>query len=255
MKNLRLYLTFVFILLIAAFAIYIDIPAGSKIDLQKLKINYNQKFTPHLGLDLQGGVELQYQGDLSNIAQSERGAAMDAVQSALERRVFNFGVQEPLVETTGTNGIIVELPGVTDINQAIQVIGQTPFLEFRTQNPNPTTTKDSSGQLTATADSLWTPTGLTGKDLSSATVNFDPTSGAPEITLQFDAAGTTAFAKITQANIGKPVAIFLDGSPLSTPTVQSAITNGQAVITGQFTVQEAKRLGYQFKCRCTPSTN
>lgn len=254
MKNLRLYLTFLFIILIAAFAVFIDVPKGSKIDLHKLKIPYSKQFGTRLGLDLQGGVHLEYQGDLSSIPQEKRNAAMDSARSAIERRITLVGgVQEPLVETSGSDRIIVELPGVTNIDQAISIIGQTPFLEFRTQNPNPAPTKvDKNGQAAVNLDDQWKPTGLTGKDLSSATVNFDQQTGAPKISLQFNSEGTKLFSDITSANIGKPVAIFLDGIPLSEPVVQNAITNGQADITGQFSVKDAKDLATRLNSGALP---
>src|SRR5579872_3657487 len=245
-KNLKLYLTFLFILLIAAFAVFIDLPKGGKIDLNKLKIKYSKTFSARLGLDLKGGAYLQYQGDLSNIPQDKRAQAMDSARNAIERRITLIGgVQEPVVTTAGTDRIIVELPGVSNIDQAISIIGQTPFLEFRTQNPNPPKNPTS-------LDDVWTPSGLTGQNLSSATVQFDQQSGAPQILLQFDSTGTKLFSQITSQNIGKPVAIFLDGTPLSEPVVQSAITNGQAVITGQFSVQDAKNLATNLNSGALP---
>lgn len=242
-RNLKLYLTFLFIVLIAAFAVYIDLPQGGKIDLTKLKINYTKEFKTHLGLDLQGGAHLEYQADLKDVAEDKRSEAMNSVRSALERRVFLFGVQEPLVETAGSDRIIIELPGLTDIDKAVEVLKETPFLEFKEQSDEPQqATVDESGQVTVDPNSQWKSTGLTGKDLEQATVEFDQQTGRPEIALQFNSEGTRLFSEITQRNIGRPVAIFLDGFPLSTPTVQSAITDGQARITGQFTVQQAKDL-------------
>lgn len=250
-KNLRLYLTFVFILLIAAFSVYIDLPKGSKISLPKIGL-HKREFKPHLGLDLQGGTHLEYQGNLQDIPQDKRAEAMESVRSAIERRVFFFGVQEPLVATAGTDRIIVELPGITDINQAIDVIGQTPFLEFKEQNDKPAEAKVVNGQVQVDANSQWKTTGLTGKDLSSATVDFSQQDGRPQITLQFNAEGTKLFSDITSRNLGKPVAIFLDGEPLSTPTVQSVISDGKAVITGQFTVDEAKQLASRLNSGALP---
>jgi len=243
-RNIRLYLTLVFILLLAAFAVYVDLPQGSKISLKWMKIPYENTLQTHLGLDLKGGAYLEYQADLSNIAQNKRPEAMQSASSAIERRIYNDGVQEPLVQTSGNDKIIVELPGITDISQAIKVIGQTPFLEFRTQGDTSQpqqATVDASGKITLSPYSGWDTTGLTGQQLSGATVQFDQ-SGNPQILLQFNSDGTKLFSQITEANIGKPVAIFLDGSVLSEPTVQTAITDGQAVITGQFTIQEAKDL-------------
>ncbi len=242
-KNLRLYLTFVFILLIAAFSVFIVVPQGSKIDLRKLKINFNQEFKPHLGLDLQGGTHLEYQGNLTDIPAEKQKDAMESVRSAIERRVFLFGVQEPLVETAGNDRIIVELPGITDINQAISVIGQTPFLDFREQSDTPqNATVDENGTVQVDPYGQWKTTGLTGRDLTSAVVEFGQQNSRPQIALQFNDEGTKLFSEITTRNLGKPVAIFLDGIPLSTPTVQSPITDGKAVITGTFSVNEAKEL-------------
>ena len=241
-KNLRLYVTFLFILLIAAFAVYIDHPKGSKIDLKKLKIGFTREFKPHLGLDLQGGSHLEYQGDLKEVAPEKQREAMESLRSAIERRVFYFGVQEPLVESAGSDRIIVELPGITDINEAIKVIGQTPFLEFREINDQPATATVVDGKAVVDPLSQWKATGLTGKDLDTATVDFNPQTGNPQIVLQFNSNGAKLFSEITSRNLSKPVAIFLDGSPLSTPTVQNAITDGKAIITGQFTVKEAKEL-------------
>ncbi len=254
MKNkLRLYWTFIFIILIATFSVYIDLPSGSKIDLHKIKINYTQQFKTHLGLDLQGGTHLEYQGNLADIPNDKKADAMDSLRSAIERRVFAFGVQEPLVATAGTDRIIVELPGITDINRAIAVIGQTPFLEFKEQNPNPVSqTQVINGKATLVMGDQWKSTGLTGKDLTSATVEFSQQTGQPDISLQFNSEGTKLFADITSRNIGKPVAIFLDGSPLSTPTVQSVISDGRAIITGSFTVQDAKQLATRLNSGALP---
>lgn len=255
-RHLRLYLTFVFILLLAAFAAYVDSPKGSKVSLKPIKIPYEQTFKTRLGLDLQGGAYLTYQADLSTIPAAQQATAMQAASDSIERRIYNDGVQEPVVQTSGSDRINVQLPGITDVNQAISVIGQTPFLEFRTQDPNPSAaqqaTVDSSGNVSLSPYAGWDTTGLTGADLKSAAVQFDQTSGAPEILLQFNSAGTTLFSQITQANIGKPVAIFLDGSILSEPTVQNAITDGQAVITGQFTVQQAKDLASNLNSGALP---
>jgi preprotein translocase subunit SecD len=243
-RNIRLYLTFVFILLLAALAVYIDLPKGGTINLNKIGIPFNKHFPTKLGLDLQGGTRLEYQGQLQDIPEGERSTAMEGVRSAIERRIFLFGVQEPLVETHGSDRLIVELPGITNINEAVQVIGQTPFLEFREPNDQPQEIKvDENGAIVGdvSIDSQFKSTNLTGKDLDTASVQFGQ-SGAPEINLQFNDEGAKKFAEITGRNVGKPVAIYLDGLPLSTPTVQTAITDGKAVITGQFSVQEAKDL-------------
>lgn len=98
----------------------------------------------------------------------------------------------------------------------------------------------------------WKGTGLTGKQLRRAVVSFDPTTNVPQVSLQFNDEGARLFGDITGRNINKPVAIFLDGQPLSTPTVQDKITGGQAVITGNFTIPEAKLLVQRLNAGALP---
>ncbi len=243
MKKSRLYLTFIAILLLTAGAVFIDLKAGTQININPLKIHISNPFNLKLGLDLQGGSHLVYEGDLKDIPGDAQSDAMDSARDVIERRVNAFGVSEPLVQVSGSNRIIVELPGIKDINEAIKLIGQTPFLEFREENPNPPAlTPDADGQVTLNPDDAFVATGLTGKQFKRATLEFDPQTGVPQIVLQFDAEGTRLFSEITARNLQKRVAIFLDGQILSAPTVQSAITDGRAVITGQFNVAEAKEL-------------
>ncbi len=243
MKKSRLYITFILILLFTAAAVYLDIPAGSKINLKPIKINYDKPVNLKLGLDLQGGTHLVYEGDLKDIPADAQSDAMNSARDVIERRVNSFGVSEPMVQVSGNNRIIVELPGVKDINEAISLIGQTPFLEFREENPNPPTlTPDAQGNVSIDPNDAFKPTGLSGKQFKRAVLEFDQQSGVPQISLQFDAEGTKLFSDITTRNVGKRVAIFLDGQLLSAPTVQTAITDGKAVITGQRDLQEAKEL-------------
>jgi len=240
------------IVLVAAGAVYLVIPQGSKINLKPIKINYEKPFDLKLGLDLQGGTHLVYEGDLKDIPSDAQSDAMASARDVIERRVNAFGVSEPLVQVSGSNRIIIELPGVKDINEAISLIGQTPFLEFREENPNPTLTPDAEGKVSVNPTDLYMATGLTGKQFKRAVLTFNPQTGVPQISLQFDAEGTKLFSEITSRNVGKRVAIFLDGEILSAPTVNQAITNGEAVITGGFTVPEAKELVTRFNSGALP---
>lgn len=243
MKKTSLYFRFLLVVLLTAAAVYIVIPGGSKVSLKPLGINYEKQFDLKLGLDLQGGSHLVYQADMKNIPDDARADAMSAARDVIERRVNAFGVSEPLVQVSGSDRLIVELPGIKDINEAIALIGQTPFLEFRLENPNPPElTPDAEGNVNLSVEDAFIPTGLSGKQLKRATLDFDPYTGLPQVLLQFDAEGTKLFADITAANINKRIAIFLDNKILSAPTVNSSITNGQAVISGQFTVQQARDL-------------
>lgn len=203
-----------------------------------------------LGLDLSGGSHLLYDADVSAVPSGEINDSMDALRDVIERRVNLLGVTEPTVqvETSTLSGtkqyrLSVELPGITDITKAIEMIGQTPFLEFRTEATDLGKVEvDENGQISIGANELYAPTKLTGKYLKRAQVEFNPSTGEPYVSLQFNEEGAKLFEEITAANIGKTVAIFLDGQPIQTPVVQQAISGGQAVITGDYTPQEAKLL-------------
>jgi len=323
-----------------------------------------------LGLDLQGGAELTYEADLSKVDSSKQSDALEGARDVIERRVNAFGVSEPVVQTStvgASHRVLVSLPGVTNIAEAIKQIGETPLLEFKEQgngqvvpytadqikqindgnavakkqaqsilsralsgedfaslasqygsdatkdkggdlgyfakgqmvkpfedavfNLKPTTgvipylvqtqfgyhivkktgekiAKDATGQdekqvsashillmTKSTAPSPaepWAGTALTGKYLTGATVSFDQQFGSPQVDLKFNNEGASLFGEITKRNIGKPVAIFLDGSAISTPTVQTEITGGQAVITGNFSLTEAKQLAQRLNAGALP---
>ena len=174
---------------------------------------------------------------------------MDALRDVIERRINLFGVAEPTVQvqTSSLSGqkthrLSIELPGVTDVTKAIEMIGATPFLEFRTLSKNPTSSLDENGTLVVDTNGAFTPTELTGKYLERASLVFNQTTGDPTISLQFNSEGAKLFETITSEHVGEPVAIYLDGEVLSAPMVQEAISGGQAQITGSFTAQEAREL-------------
>lgn len=252
----KLFASFLGILLIAASAVWIVHPKGGRISLNKIKIPYSQSFKVHLGLDLQGGSHLVYQADFKDIQPGDRADALNGIRDTIERRVNSFGVSEPLVQVSGSDRIIIELPGIKDVNEAINQIGQTPTLEFRTQNPNPqSSTVSASGTLNIDPLSAWLPTGLSGKQLNKASVDFQQSNGIAGqvvVRLEFNGDGKKLFSNITSANIGKQVAILLDGQILSAPVVQSAITDGVAIITGNFTVDQAKQLATRLNSGALP---
>lgn len=213
-----------------------------------------------LGLDLSGGTHLLYSADISAVPAGEVDDSMNALRDVIERRVNLFGVGEPIVQvqsgTFGASGdhrLSVELPGVTDVKEAIAMIGQTPFLEFRTQSDAPQqVTVNPDGTASIDPMGNFVPTNLTGKYLKRAQLVFDPTTGEPTISLQFNDEGAKLFEAITKANVGKVVAIYLDGQPISAPTVREPITGGQAQITGSFTPQEARLLVGRFNSGALP---
>jgi protein-export membrane protein SecD len=205
-------------------------------------------------LDLSGGTHLVYKADVSQVDATELKNSMDALRDVIERRVNVFGVSEPIVQvqnggfsSAGEERLIVDLPGVTDVSKAVEMIGQTPMLEFRTENPDKNATPvakiDNDGNVTLDQyESKYIKTDLTGRYLDKAILEFNQTTGEPTVSLQFDPEGAVLFEKITGENVGKTVAIFLDGAPISIPNVNEAISGGKAQITGSFTPTEAKTL-------------
>ncbi len=207
-----------------------------------------------LGLDLLGGTHLVYQADLSQQSQSATDA-MAGVRDVIERRVNLFGVAEPLVQVEGKDRLVVELAGIKDVKQAIALIGQTPFLEFREARSKDESDKILEAQKNKqrlNEDPYFVPTALTGKYLTRAQVTFDANTYNPQVNLEFNADGSKLFADITRRNLGKQVAIYLDGSPISAPVVQSEITSGRAVITGSFNPQQAKDLANRLNAGALP---
>lgn len=242
--------------MLAAAAFWVVYPKGSRINLNKIKIPYSQDFKIRLGLDLQGGSHLVYQADFKDVAKADQAEALSAIRDVIERRVNSFGVSEPQVQVSGSDRIIIELPGIKDVNEAIRQIGQTPYLEFRTENPNPSQAQpDKNGNLTVDALDAWLPTGLSGKQLKKATVDFQGSTAIQSevvVRLEFNDEGKKLFSDITSANVGKPVAIILDGQVISAPTVQTAITDGVAIISGNFTVDEARQLASRLNSGALP---
>ncbi|HJN62848.1 MAG TPA: protein translocase subunit SecD [Candidatus Paceibacterota bacterium] len=208
-----------------------------------------------LGLDLSGGTHLAYKADTSEVGRTEVKDLMNALRDVIERRVNLFGVGEPVVqvEEGGLFGnvndqrLIVELPGVTDVEEAINLIGKTPLLEFRL-------VKDGESLLAqdpeASVEDILIPTGLTGRMVKRATLQFGQDGlgrtgsalNSPSIGLEFNKDGAELFQKITGENVGEPLAIILDGEVISAPNINTEISGGNAVITGQFTPEEAKEL-------------
>lgn len=201
-------------------------------------------FPYRLGLDLRGGTHLVYKADITNLKSEDVQESLAALRDTIERRVNVFGVAEPLVQVerasslvgSGEQRLIVELPGVTDTQKAVEMIGKTPVLDFRLAK---TQTVDGTAQTT------FVPTQLTGRFLSGASLEFGVQQGGvnePVVNLRFNSEGSALFAKLTKENIGQVLAIFLDGQPISTPVIQDEIIGGEAVISGRFTAQEAKEL-------------
>lgn len=209
------------------------------------------QFKFKLGLDLNGGVELIYKADTTHVPADQIDGKMNALKDLIEQRVNVFGVSEPIiqVETVHIVGgenykqLIVDLPGQTDIDGAIEQVGKTYVLEFRLE-------KDDFAFSTTTDFSvadMYEDTGLTGAYLQTAKVEFDTTTtGEPYVSLQFNKEGADLFAKITKDNIGRRLGIFLDDDFKQAPVIRQEIPNGQASISGGFAgrdgLEEARNL-------------
>ncbi len=204
--------------------------------------DYGSKFK--LGLDLSGGTHLVYKADISQIPADEISDSMNSLRDTIERRVNLFGVSEPIVQVeqggilgnSNEQRLIVELPGVTDVNEAIKRIGETPTLEFKLLP------KGASGDV---KPEMFAPTGLTGRMLQKASIQFDSNNlgnSKPIIGLKFNSEGSNLFAKITKENVGSVLGIFLDGNLVEAPYIREEIPSGEAVITGDFTIDQAKQV-------------
>lgn len=232
----NLWISFGVIVLIVAFAILIDIPKSPL---------WGNKIKAMLGLDLQGGTELTYQADLSQ--SNNKIGDLDNLKSVFNNRIDQLGVSEPTIQTVGTDRILIELPGIKDINQAVDKIGQTYELVFMTQAPDPSIGVTLNDYYEDFAyPGTWLPSDLTGRNLKSAEATFDTSKNQiqsdPLVSISFDNAGKEKFAKLTKDNLNKRIAIVLDNKIVSAPNVQTEIADGKAVITGSKDIKEAQNL-------------
>lgn len=204
--------------------------------ISKKPFDFGSRIAPwRLGLDLVGGSHLVYEVDMTSVVASDRDSVMNGLKDVIERRVNLFGVSEPQVVTAKegeSHRLIVELAGIP-VEEAIKQIGETPMLDFREVYEVGTTT-------------AFLPTNLTGRYLKKAQMTFDQTLGTPSVSLEFNDEGAALFEELTARNIGKPIAIFLDGEPIEVPTVREKISGGTAQITGKFTSDEARKMVERF---------
>jgi len=265
MSKRRIILWLIILLTVAA--IYIDWPGlPFKLTLGSLKINeippskidltiFGQKIKKELdlklGLDLQGGTHLVLSADMGSIEEGSREKAHEAVKEVVERRVNFFGVSEPTVQRSKVGSdyrVIIELPGIKDINTAKELIGQTAKLEFRefkdqNQPPGTIPTLENTKE-----------TGISGKDLKSAQPDYQSSEGGqstPVVAFELTGEGGKKFSEVTKRLIEKPLAVFLDDQVISAPTVQSEISTS-GVITG-LTANEAKKLAIHLNAGALPA--
>ena len=233
----------ILILLLTLAASFVSLPKEIPVNIHLGPVNVEKTFVKPtvikdfnlvLGLDLAGGSHLVFEVDPSDLSKEDKETAITSLRNVIERRVNLFGVSEPNVQTSSFEGkdrIIVELPGVKDTEEAKGIIGKTAQLVFAELSD-----EEGGGLI---------PTQLTGAYLKDANVVFDRNVGKPAVSIEFTQEGSALFAEITGRNINKPLAIVLDGEPVSAPIVQEQIVGGSAQITGEFTQEQAKNLAIQ----------
>jgi preprotein translocase subunit SecD len=250
----RKRLLLIFILLLTGLSAYLALPPEftlksfrfhrPSLNLKLGPLKFSRDLLIKKGLDLAGGTHLVFKADMTEIGAEERSNALQSARNIIERRVDLFGLAEPSIRTSKIGEeyrIVVELAGVDDADQAIDLIGQTAQLDFRL--------------LAEATDSArpYEETGLTGRFLKKASPAFDPGTGSPVITLTFSDEGQKLFGEITSENVGRRLAIFLDQVILMAPIINEPITTGDARITGQdFSVDQVKQYSAQLNGGALP---
>ena len=246
----------VVIVLLFLFSLYFVLPTqiGSLrrpfFPLKIGNLDLSQEIDLQQGLDIKGGLQVVLKADMSTLEGKDRPSAIESLKNVIERRVDLFGVSESAVKTAVSGQdyrLIVELPGITDTMQALSLIGETAKLEFALPEFTPGKTASDSAILSG-----FKITDLSGADLKIASVTYETENRLPGVSLVFKDSGKEKFAKLTKENIGMPIAILLDGQPVTMPTVRQEITGGQAQITGGFTLPEARALSVQLNAGALP---
>ena len=257
----RLLAVIVVIVVVAAWIVW---PGNPGLSINVGPIQINRPIELRQGLDLQGGLRVLLGADVP-AGEAVPSDSMAAARVIVENRVNALGVVEPVVQLQGDRYLVVELPGIEDPDQAIEALKGTGLLEFveagSTFLPEGALIRTSyreelsggemdEGQEYFMPDTVFT-TAFTGRDLAGAGVDTNPTGGF-EVTLSMTSEATQRFAEYTRNNIGRVLAIVLDGRVLSSPRIESAIPDGQARISGDFTLEQARALSIQLKYGALP---
>lgn len=207
------------------------------------------------GLDIQGGMQVVLEAEMSEIPDEDKSTALEAAREVIAKRVDLYGISESSIQTSKANDqnrLIVELPGVSDPAQALELVGKTALLEFKLQRE---LTEEEVVEATMSPQ-VWLnsfiDTGLTGKQLKKSQAQLDPQTSKPIISLEMNEEGRELFADITKQNVDEVLAIFVDGMPIMTPVISTPILDGKAVINGEFSVEEAKNLAIQLNAGALP---
>lgn len=250
--------TLFLIIALTLLALYIDLPRLSLKNLyfvhpEPLKNFIKRDLEPKLGLDLAGGVQLTMSADMSKIDAANRDDALESAKNIVENRINSLGVAEPQVQTAKTNDqyrLLVEIPGITDIDKAVATVKKTAHLEFRTIKA------DAPPEATLGAlPGYFESSGLTGTQLkrTQAQASQDPQKPGYVVAIEFNDEGAKKFEEITRNNVGRQVAIFLDEDMISAPVVNAVISEGRGIIEGNFSSQGAKQLAIELNAGALPA--
>lgn len=225
-KNLLVFFIITLLILSAAYVAVYGINIG-KWEVVPVKQQIK------LGLDLRGGVTVILEAkDTPNDPVDDK--KMERAIATIRQRIDSLGVTEPVIAQQGKKRIEVQLPEVKDPQRALEIIGKTAQLEFR----------EESGTVV-----------LTGNDIKKAEADYSSSDGLgqqPVVALELTSEGAKKFAEATSRNVGKIIGIYLDDQPISLPTVQNAITEGKAVITGSSSIEEAADLATLIRAGALP---
>jgi preprotein translocase subunit SecD len=261
MKQKSLLRPLFLIFLLTIFAGFIALPdqlanfKKPKIDFYFLGKHIYKDYQLRKGLDIQGGMQVILEAEMDNIPSEDKALALESTREIIAKRVDLYGISESSIQTSKANEqsrLIIELPGISDPAQALELVGQTALLEFKLQRE-----LSQEEMIEATrSPQIWldsfTDTGLTGKQLKKSQAQLDPQTSKPVISLEMNEEGRELFAKVTKEHVNEVLAIFVDGIPIMRPVISTPILDGRAVINGDFSVEEAKNLAIQLNAGALP---
>ncbi len=236
-------------LLVFGFSLWAGFPLSKKINL---------------GLDLKGGMHLVLKVDTSHIPPKDREDAVERALEVIRNRIDEFGVKEPSITRQGFDEIVLQLPGVTDRRRALNIVGRTAQLEFKlvVNDPDLLSKALAGKKIPPEYELLYTQDGrpylvekkvlLSGDAIKKAYVSFDQYN-QPVVSLEFTPEGAKKFDEITAKNVGRSLAIILDGKIQSAPVIRERIPSGRAMISGSFTPTEAQDLALVLRVGALPA--
>ena len=250
------------IVILFAVAAYLAWPTSQQLRNPFDNLSLIRDITVRQGLDLQGGLQVLLEADVP-ADQPVESESMNDTKSIIENRVNGLGVTEPIVQLSGGRRLVIELPGLADTEQALALLKQTALLEFVDTGDQPFTEgtviqTDNAAGSTPTSTGEAAPTGqvyhtiMTGSALTSATVQTNQTTGEVVVAFELTPEGEQIFGQHTTANVGRFLTIVLDKTVISSPQIESAITGGSGIITGNFTIESANNLALQLRYGSLP---